>query len=251
MMEKIKIFEKETNIRQKLASGKTSPFNTYKKLTVGNISFPKFLKYELFTSIMGPLPGGLGYFVRKLFYPSIVGRMGKGVIIGRNVIMRHPQQIYIGDYVTIDDNCVLDARGSGRGGLVLENNVLVNRNCMLLAKNGYIRVRSRSSIGSNTVIVSMDGVEIGEAVLFAGGCYLSAGNYEFKDSNTPVMDQQVYTKGPITIGTGAWLGTRATILDGVKIGAGAIIGAGAVVMKEIPQKAVAVGVPARIIRIRS
>lgn len=249
-MAQMKILEKETNIRQKLASGKDSPFDTYKKLTIGEFPFSKFLKYELFTSLMGPLPGGLGYFLRKKCYPAMVGKMGKGVIIGRNVIMRHPHRIFIGDNVTIDDNCVLDARGAGSDGIVLENSVLINRNCMLLAKNGHIRIGERSSIGSNTVIVSMDGVNIGRAVLTAGGCYLSAGNYEYKDSNIPVMDEQIYTSGPITIGAGSWLGTRATILDGVAIGDGAIIGAGALVMKAVPPKGVAVGVPAKVIRIR-
>lgn len=54
----------------------------------------------------------------------------------------------------------------------------------------------------------------------------------------------------IIIGSDVWIGTRATILGGVKIGNGAVIGAKAVVAKDIPPYAIVVGNPARIIRYR-
>ncbi|MCG9793512.1 xenobiotic acyltransferase family protein [Flavobacterium algicola] len=52
------------------------------------------------------------------------------------------------------------------------------------------------------------------------------------------------------IGNDVWIGVNVVILDGVKIGNGAVIGAGAVVTKDIPDYAVAVGVPAKIIKYR-
>lgn len=45
-----------------------------------------------------------------------------------------------------------------------------------------------------------------------------------------------------------WIGESAILMSGVHIGRGAIIGAGAVVTKDIPSYAVAVGVPARVIK---
>jgi len=54
----------------------------------------------------------------------------------------------------------------------------------------------------------------------------------------------------IVIGHDVWIGARAIILDGVVIGNGAIIGAGAVVTSDVPPYAVAVGVPASVIRYR-
>jgi acetyltransferase-like isoleucine patch superfamily enzyme len=53
-----------------------------------------------------------------------------------------------------------------------------------------------------------------------------------------------------TIGHDVWIGARAIVLDGVKIGNGAIIGAGAVVTKDVPPYAIVGGVPARILRYR-
>ena len=55
---------------------------------------------------------------------------------------------------------------------------------------------------------------------------------------------------PITIGNDVYIGANVTILDGIKIGDGAIIGAGAVVSKDIPDYAIAVGCPIKIIKYR-
>ena len=52
------------------------------------------------------------------------------------------------------------------------------------------------------------------------------------------------------IGNDVWVGTRAVILDGVKISDGAIIAAGAVVTKDVPPYGIVGGVPARLIRKR-
>ena len=216
----------------------------------GQVGLSRFIVYEFLTSLLGPMPGGIGFYLRKKFYPGLFKKTGAGLIIGRNVVIRHPNKIELGDNVTIDDNCLIYGRGAGPAGFSLEDNVIINRNCMLLAKTGPIRVGKRTSIGSNSVIVSMDGVELGEAVLMAGGCSISAGSYHFNNVNVPVMDQGAYSIGPIRIGDMAWLGTGVIVIDGVNIGDGAVVGAGAVVVKKIPENAVVVGIPARVIRIK-
>ena len=60
-------------------------------------------------------------------------------------------------------------------------------------------------------------------------------------------DRPLYSKGPIIIGDCVWIGERAVILGGVKIGNGAIIGANSVVTHDVPENGIAVGCPARII----
>lgn len=235
-------------IRNKLANSHSSPLKAYKEMTVGNVSFMKFLYYEIVTSFFGLMPGGLGFFLRKKFYKRLFKKSGKGLILGRNVVIRHPDKIELGDFVTIDDNCVLDGRGGE--GIILENNVLLNRNCMLLAKTGPIRLGARTSIGANSVLVSMSGVFFGESVLTAGNCYFSAGSYNFDDLGKPVMDQTAFSKGPIEIGRHSWFGTSTVVLDGVKIGEGAVIGSCAMVNKDIPAFAIAVGIPAKVHKFR-
>ncbi len=244
----MKEIDKGTVFRDKLVEGRRSPLRTYMDLTVGNVGFAGFLLYELLMFLLSPLPGGIGFFLRKLFYPLLFNKTGKGLIVGRNVVIRHPDKIEIGDNVTIDDNCLLDARGAGSEGIVLEDGVIVNRNCMLQAKSGPIRLGTRTSLGSNSVVVSLSGVDIGEAVLTAGGIYISAGAYRFGDTDIPVMDQGAYTEGPIRIGSKSWLGTCSIVLDGITIGDGAVIGAGSVVTRDIADHCIAVGVPAKVIR---
>src|SRR4030067_1625748 len=104
----MKEINKKDIIRNKLSEGHKSPLKTYKDLTTGEVGFAKFLYYEITTSLLGPMPGGLGFFLRKKFYPRMFKSVGRGLIIGRNVVIRHPQNITLEDFVTIDDNCIID-----------------------------------------------------------------------------------------------------------------------------------------------
>lgn len=52
------------------------------------------------------------------------------------------------------------------------------------------------------------------------------------------------------IGNDVFIGANVTVLDGISIGDGAVIGAGAVVVKDIPSYAIAVGVPAKVVKYR-
>ena len=54
--------------------------------------------------------------------------------------------------------------------------------------------------------------------------------------------------GDVAVGRGAWVGIGATVIEKVRIGAGAFVGAGAVVVRDVPEKVVVAGVPARTLR---
>ncbi len=49
-----------------------------------------------------------------------------------------------------------------------------------------------------------------------------------------MMDQGMFSEGPVILGDDVWLGAGVIVLDGVRIGRGSIIGAGSVVTREIP-----------------
>jgi acetyltransferase-like isoleucine patch superfamily enzyme len=63
-------------------------------------------------------------------------------------------------------------------------------------------------------------------------------------------ESETATKGEVRIGNDVWIGAQAIVLSGVTIGDGAVIGAGAVVARDIPPYAIAVGVPAKVLRYR-
>lgn len=97
----------------------------------------------------------------------------------------------------------------------------------------WIGVTTRVRIGANSLIGPMVTV--------------TDGNHSFDRVGDPIWAQGLDTR-EIDIGSDVWIGAKATIINSV--GDGAVIGANAVVTKPIPAGAVAVGVPARVVRMR-
>ena len=67
------------------------------------------------------------------------------------------------------------------------------------------------------------------------------------DSDAHYLFGDNHTK-PVIIGDNVWIGTRVTILSGVKVGNGAVIAAGSLVKDNVPDNAMVAGVPAKIIQ---
>lgn len=88
-------------------------------------------------------------------------------------------------------------------------------------------------------------IDIGDDVMFGPDVMVTAAGYRFNDGH-PVTKQRM-DEADVTIGHDVWIGAKAIILPGARIGDGAIIGAGALVRGEIPAMAIAVGVPARVV----
>ena len=206
--------------------------------------------HELVTLSSQQTPGALGYFLRKTLYPSLLGACGRNVVFGQNVVIRHPHKIHVGRDVVVDDNCLLDAKGTSNAGIRIGDRVFIGRNTILSCKNGDIELADGANIGFNCEIFSASRVRIGAGALLAAYSYVIGGDHNFSDPSKPVLAQDRVSAG-VTVGYGSWIGAGAKILDGVTIGDRAIVGAGAVVRDDVPPGAVAVGVPARIVSTRS
>ena len=143
----------------------------------------------------------------------------------------------------------IDAKGESNAGIRIASGVFIGRNTILSCKNGDIDLGEGANVGFNCEIFSASRVRIGRNALIAAYCYLIGGDHDFSDASRPVLEQARKSAG-ITVGDGAWLGAGAKVLDGVEIGANAVIGAGAVVRESVPERATAVGVPARVVDAR-
>ena len=222
----------------------------YAALIVGKPGWDALIKHELIVMLSQCVPGALGLALRKSLYPLLLGSCGRNVVFGQNVVLRHPHKIHIADNVVIDDNCLIDAKGESNAGIRLASGVFIGRNTILSCKNGDIELAEGANVGFNCEIFSASRVRIGRHALIAAYCYLIGGDHDSSDASRPVLEQGRTSAG-ISVGDGAWLGAGAKILDGVEIGAHAVVGAGAVVRESVPERATAVGVPARIVRTRS
>jgi acetyltransferase-like isoleucine patch superfamily enzyme len=223
----------------------------YKSLVVGNVSVFSLIKFELITTLFSGIPGALGLFLRKLFFPCLFKKSGKGVVFGKQMTIRHPKKIEIGDGVVFDDNTVLDAKGDNNLGIVMGDNILVGRNTIISCKGGDIEIGDYSNIGPNNTLISETVLKIGKYVFTAGHSYLIAGgNHSFEKKDRPIWFQPSISKGGILIEDDIWIGAQSTILDGVKIGTGTVIGAASLVLKSIPSFSVAAGIPAQVIKKR-
>jgi len=237
------------DIQQQLVNSHESPMRKYLALVIGRGSWLSLMKYEVIILLCSTTPGALGLALRKVLYPRLLGKCGRNVVFGANVVLRHPKKITIGDNVVIDDNCLLDAKGESNAGITIGSGVFIGRNTILHCKNGDIVIEDDVNIGFNCDIASSNRVVIGRKVLVAAYSYIVGGGHDFSKSDASVMEQKRTAKG-ISIGNEAWIGAGVIVQDGCSVGEGAIVGAGAVVTGNLPPKTVAVGLPARVIKNR-
>jgi acetyltransferase-like isoleucine patch superfamily enzyme len=160
--------------------------------------------------------------------------LGKGVSIGRNCFIdaNSREGIKIGDHVSIGKNTTIECSGT-----------LQNLGIGLNVYNG-------AGLGTHGFFGCAGGIEIGEDTIFGNYVSLHSENHNFEDQDIPIKYQGV-TRIGIKIGNNCWIGSKATILDGVIIESGCIIGAGSVVTKgTYKMNGIYAGVPAKLIKVR-
>lgn len=240
-----------TPIQALLTNERVSALQKYQEMAVGERGVAALLRYEFFMCCLAGTPGAAGLWLRSRLYRYFLGRVGRGVVIGRNVTIRNPKRISLGNNVVIDDGCVLDAKGVGETGITIGDDVILSRNTILSCKGGSIVIGNNTNISINCAILSESSVRIGDNVLFAAYCYVIAGgNHGIDRTDVAIIQQDAFSKGGVTIEDNAWLGAGVKVLDGVTIGRDAVAGAGAVVVRDIPPFTIAVGIPAKTLKDR-
>jgi acetyltransferase-like isoleucine patch superfamily enzyme len=153
----------------------------------------------------------------------------------------------------VDPGCCIDAKSSlGRMCHVLDGGLILN------SRIGCYSYVGRHSVMQNCTVGNY--CSIAESVILGLGCHpldrFSTSPVFYRRINcfhTEIVsdDPSVTEFKLIEVGNDVWIGARAVVMDGVKIGNGAVIAAGAVVTRDVPPYAIVAGVPARILRYRA
>ena len=114
--------------------------------------------------------------------------------------------------------------------------------------NGRITIGDNTYVGRGSIILGHCSVTIGGDCLIAPGCHITDVNHGIEAGK--LIREQALESQPVRIGNDVWFGAGCSVVPGVTIGDGAVVGARAVVTRDIPPNAIAVGVPAEVIRYR-
>lgn len=238
-------------LHAKMFDTRKSNIQKYREMTIGSGGWSTLLRYELTVLFVSSMPGALGLLLRKMLYKPLFKRVGRNVIFGRNLVLRHPHKISLGDNAIIDDDCLLDAKGEHNEGITIGDGFTLGRFSSLVCKNGDIRIGAHVNIGSSVKIIigGAGAIEIGNSIDIGSSCHFSSGSYDYSQIDVLPSSQRQATRG-IVVKDMAWIGAGTILLDGIEIGEQSIVGAGSVVNRSVPARTVVAGVPAKVIKER-
>ena len=167
----------------------------------------------------------LDVLMRRILFRALCKSVGDDLQVAPDVMLKHPETMEFGDAVFIGAQSMIQGR-----------------------YDGTCKIGNHVWIGPHAYFDARDLV-IEDYVGWGPGAKVLGSQHTGEPADIPIIATSLTIK-PVVIGYGADIGTNATILPGVRIGAHAIVGAGAVVTSDVPKYAVAAGVPARILRLR-
>lgn len=150
--------------------------------------------------------------------------IAENVVLGKDVLIYHESLVNLYD-CRIGDQTRIGAF------VEVQKNVVIGNRC---------KISSHSFICEGVAID--DEVFVGHGVMFTNDRYPRATTHDGE-----VQTESDWTVFPTRVRRRASIGSNATILPGLTIGEGALVGAGAVVTGDVPDYAIVIGVPARVV----
>jgi acetyltransferase-like isoleucine patch superfamily enzyme len=164
--------------------------------------------------------------MRRVLVRAMSASAGHGLQVGVGVVLKHPETMVFGDSVFVGANTMIQGRFDGTCRI---------GNHVWIGPHSYFDARS---------LVLEDYVGWGPGAKVLGSEHTGV------PLDMPIIATELRI-APVVVGFGADIGTNATLLPGVHVGAHSIVGAGAVVTRDVPDFAIVAGVPARLIRYRN
>ena len=163
--------------------------------------------------------------MRRAVLRALARRLGDGVRLEPGVGFLHAETFEIGDGVYVGAQAQLEGRSGG--------------DCRIGAR---VWIGPHVYLDARDLVVE-DDVGLGAGVRILGSAHTGV------PAGVPVVETDLEPQ-PVRIEAGAEVGVNAVVMPGVTIGRGSMVGAGAVVTRDVPPMAVAVGVPAAVVRYR-
>ena len=234
---------------------KTSGLRGTKSIKLRNRIRNVWARFWMRFAGMGPL-GRLSTRLAAWYFPPYLGRYrlanlnAKASYVSPKATIYH-DNLRLGPNVFIDEGVIIFKDEDG-GPVELSKGVHLHRDVIVqTGQNGSVIIGSDTHIQPRCLFSAFMGpIRIGRLGEIAPNCAFYSYDHGYQ-ANEPIRSQPMQTKGGIVIEDDVWLGFGVIVLDGVRIGKGAVIGAGAVVTKDIPEGAIAAGIPARVIKMRS
>lgn len=120
--------------------------------------------------------------------------------------------------------------------------------CSKISIGNRVIIRPQVMLFGETLMGMECSILIEDDVMMGSGVHIYVNNHKFDDPNIPIINQGYYPDEQVVLKKGCWIGANAIILPGVTIGENSVIGAGSIVTKSIPDRVVAVGSPARVVK---
>lgn len=179
-------------------------------------------------------------------------RVARAASVWRAWVLRR-RGIEVGQRCRIEPRVRIDPRyaSAGRSGQVsIGDGCELSTGAVLDCWGGRIQLGESVFVGPHCVIYGHGGVEVGRGSMLSMHSHILSSEHTVPGRDGRIRDLPDLLR-PTFIGEDVWIGAGATILGGVRIGHGCVVGAGAVVTADLPDFSVAVGVPARVIRMRT
>lgn len=167
-------------------------------------------------------------------YRPFLGHLGRGARLERVSLLTNPERVFLGDKAAICHGARIEAFAHHRE----------------YRYDASIHIGNNTSIQPYAHLAAAAKMVIGHDVLMGSHVFITDHDHSFADLHTPIGDQPLIVS-PVCIEDFVWLGENVVVLKGVTVGHHAIVGANSVVTHDLPPYAIAVGSPARVLRLRT
>lgn len=156
----------------------------------------------------------------------------------------NPAAMRIGRDVKLGPNCELKCQATYPGGWMRHP----EGEHVQQSFEPNLTIGDRVTASGGLQVLAFISVVIEDDVMFANNVFVADGTHAFTHTAVPYKYQGVGAPRPVHIGCGAWIGQNVVIMPGVRVGPMAIVGANSVVTRDVPERTIVAGAPARVVR---